>query len=139
MRNAKDIRFRVWDGTQYYEASVSDLVQGYPLSETKCFSDDLKFEQSTGLHDRNGKEIWEGDIIQEKWSAPCGQIEDSYVVKFGLHENGEGFLEIGFYADHTLHGETREKESGSNLYPQKENRRRVIGNIHQYPHLLVHD
>jgi len=63
MNQPREIKFRIWDGTEFYFASTSDLLHGYPLTEASCFSGNLKFQEFVGLLDKNSKEIYEGDII----------------------------------------------------------------------------
>ena len=77
------------DGTIYY-ADVEG--RGYFVEDAKE-TDRYILMRSTGVCDKNGAEIFEGDIIQHK----DGLLAE---VKFGEYEqNGEIYSTVGFWLD----------------------------------------
>lgn len=113
----REIKFRAWDNAnnewlnkEDTECLIIYLDGRYEIDRGCCIvPPDLTIEQYTGLKDKNGREIYEGDIIS---------FHDygSFAIKFH-----KGCFRLG---------------SGDLLYAYPSSAIEVIGNIHENPELL---
>lgn len=119
----RQIKFRSWH--HEYKRMV------YPSALTYCHDktmrpiinflntievQDLPLMQYTGLKDKNGKEIYEGDIMQDRLGAKCQVV---YVPEFGAYKQ---LSKVGY-----THLNQADIISSDDT---------VIGNIHENPDLL---
>lgn len=120
----REIKFRVFDGTNIHYINHEEGLQIAFGSHHQSYSVWNEYEevidgdqevsvlmQYTGLKDKNGTEIFEGDIVQ---------IEGPYGYYYRKIEFEKGSFHFGYVAD------------GMCDYKEME----VIGNIYENPHLL---
>ena len=98
------------------DAVMNDCITAYP--------DEIELMQSTGLKDKNGKEIFEGDIITNGQNVMCMKRHNT--LGFYVEEKGE----VEFIAGCAVLEDFEEdaKEIADRL--------EIIGNIYENPELL---
>lgn len=100
------------------------------------------FSQYTGIKDKNGKEIYEGDILRAEYPAGYSLCE----VRFGLYDNVEPYEDHAYgngfyYIENRFYHSGREKEIKKDIYPLVDScilgyPLEVVGNIYENPELL---
>lgn len=126
------LRFRAWAGGSLCRMySPSEVMVGDSCiwifdedseSNEWIVNNDLSLMQSTGLTDKNGKEIFEGDILNIETDEENERVEVSWDSKHALF-----VFESKKYNEKEALGELFE----DNSYPFE-----IIGNIHTNPELL---
>ena len=133
------LRFRAWDTHEQKMFSNNELIiwggnvyldesKGLPCRNLKCRSiPDEYLMQSTGLFDKNGKEIFEGDIITNGPDVMCMKRHNT--LGFYVGEKGK----VEFIADSAVLEDFEEdaKEIADRL--------EIIGNIYENTELLEGD
>ena len=126
----RTIKFRVWDKHKKYMHKLDALfldekmfrVQNYKNEHdvfsfgTEYFSEPMQF---TGLLDKNGVEVFEGDVVKSNSHKPT-----TFKIEF---------IEGGFCATQSEHNYPLDI---NHFYPSTGCMIEVIGNIFQHPHLL---
>lgn len=142
---SREIKFRAWDEIGKWMGNVTsfDFDEGAVFIETKHSDDENRFEinnvpvmQFTGLKDKNGMEIYEGDIIY--WEIDNGVGIESYtaIVKWSENLVKEGWSQTYKW----LVGYTKNYYRGSydelSTPAAYNDELQVIGNIYENPELL---
>ena len=111
---SREIKFRAWDKEKRQMEYIDDLYwfeeNGVHDGGGEGFHTSYDLMQYTGLLDKNGKEIFEGDIVQSEF---------------------DGDLETVYFDEKTLQFNTTDRW----LWMLR-GRLEVIGNIHENPELL---
>jgi len=121
----KNIRFRAWDRKEKKMRYGIEWIWGKLADETMHHEDDWIDEkdcikmQFTGLCDRNGREIYEGDILKD------GE-DDLFKVSWDYHN-------CGFYLEST---EDVEYNVETRYILNNQTTVEVIGNIYENPELV---
>ena len=119
------IKFRAWDGNKLLR--WDDLWK--ECQGEICEGMNLTLMQFTGLHDKEGKELWEGDIVFSKWCKEfVGRDDGTYSV---IHMCPK----LGGWGTYTVkEGECNKWCTHLKTHALPQTKR--VGNIHESPELL---
>jgi len=112
----REIKFRAW-----YENHMLTMPMTNAFGRERFFGfidDSAKLMQYTGLKDKNGVEIYEGDILTPRWKFEVIYFADGFICKNELPSNTQ-----------PLHTLLRSREVAGD--PME-----IIGNIYENPELL---
>lgn len=126
----REYKFRAWDETEKHMYNWENLFN-QNLKNIFTIPEQCGYNimQYTGLHDENGKEIYEGDIIEFSYDMFVGNF-DTFVAK------GKVVFEEGaFYVEAFENERTTEGEAYL-LYSINLDTIEVIGNIYENKELL---
>lgn len=135
----REIKVRVWHRNikEYVQASRFLILDG----DGMLYNSDCDIEQFTGLLDRKGVEIYEGDIVSWRDYVDASAMSE----KYGYDENWPSDTEEWIWLNHAdvvtmdrfpkywLKNERFGYEGEDLISPDQ---CEVIGNIHQNPELL---
>ncbi|KZU10457.1 Phage protein [Lactiplantibacillus plantarum] len=124
------IKFRAWDMPFGKYGAMQEMVYSrvsHILALAEMEPEKYIPEQFTGLKDENGKEIYEGDVVQPVISYTKRNIGKPFEVKKGNYVYGKWIAK-----------DVSSKGFGVDGY-YFSNEMRLIGNVHENPELLEAD
>ena len=123
------IKFRAWDGKDMVFTDWDGLTNGAKANDFRiACQNGAEYMQSTGLLDKKGVEVFEGDIVR---GAKGNYIKECIGV---VEYHGMAF---GFWGKQSDGSEWMDTITSTILEPDNiDYNIEVIGNIQQHPHLL---
>lgn len=127
----REIKFRAWHKGHPGRIKASMVFDNTPGDCLRWFAENQPIEimQFTGLKDKNGKEIYEGDIVE---------LDPDYFLSLGFSREGESNRARVWHDDEVATfniGDLRDS-----IIPRKDLAAQyytVVGNIYETPELLT--
>jgi uncharacterized phage protein (TIGR01671 family) len=133
----REIKFRAWDKKTNQFLSWTDLSQ-FTFDEVLNAPSEFILQQYTGLKDKNGKEIYEGDIVRMTFRENIGtfNVPDDILANGG-YTGREDVYEGEVVYEGACFG-INDKENGvmQLVVAEEDLETEVIGNIYENPELL---
>jgi uncharacterized phage protein (TIGR01671 family) len=131
------MKFRVWSDRENRYIYSDEMRCFYEFFEQYCQDED-ECEQWTGAHDKNNKEIYEGDIVKVARSHQTTRETSPGIFTIDQHEDG---IEVGvvmwavFSYKHLISYEHLRYDDLED-FNGISHRHEVIGNVKENPELL---
>lgn len=135
----REIKYRIWDEKVkryvqdedwYYLSDDGELWNiysyYYEMSKDLCDPERYIIEQYTGLKDKNGKEIYEGDVVRTHFSFGHEVTQEPFIIKWNKERamfEGSKPIENDYLVTFSF-------------FPEQRFLYEIIGNIHENPELL---